>query len=121
MTRSSRRSRTRCTPSIVTRPRSAPAGCCSFRARSARTPDGARPPAGRASRGAGGGSFDAVVDTTLFLIDPEGDFATLQTVMADYWGVAPYPALTGIGVNWLAGFRFEIKVIAKLPETGAEA
>jgi len=27
--------------------------------------------------------------------------------------------LTGIGVTWLYGFDFEIKVIAKLPEASA--
>lgn len=66
--------------------------------------------------GAAGCTFDDVVDATLYLVDPDGDFATLLKVMPDYWGEAPYPALTGIGVNWLAGFRFEIKVVAKLPE-----
>ena len=28
----------------------------------------------------------------------------------------PYPTWTAIGVNWLAGFDFEIKVIARIPE-----
>lgn len=65
---------------------------------------------------AAGCTFDDVVDTTLFLIDPEGDFETLMRVLPDYWGTAPYPALTGVGVNWLAGFRFEIKVVAHLPQ-----
>jgi enamine deaminase RidA (YjgF/YER057c/UK114 family) len=69
---------------------------------------------------AAGCTFDDVVDTTLYLVDPEGDFETLLKVMPDYWGEAPYPALTGVGVNWLAGFRFEIKVIARLPD-GAQA
>ncbi|MDP3250240.1 MAG: RidA family protein, partial [Polaromonas sp.] len=31
---------------------------------------------------------------------------------------APHPTLTGVGVTWLYGFQFEIKVIAKLPEPG---
>ena len=35
------------------------------------------------------------------------------------WGEAPHPTLTGIGVTWLYGFQFEIKVIAKLPEAAA--
>ena len=65
---------------------------------------------------AAGCTFDDVVDTTLFLIDPEGDFEALMKVLPDYWGEAPYPTLTGIGVNWLAGFRFEIKVIARRPD-----
>lgn len=37
----------------------------------------------------------------------------------DYWGEAPYPTVTAIGVNWLAGFDVEIKVIAKLPAAAA--
>jgi len=35
--------------------------------------------------------------------------------VSDYWGEAPHPTLTGVGVPWLYGFQFEIKVIAKLP------
>ena len=27
---------------------------------------------------------------------------------------APYPTWTALGVNWLAGFDFEIKVIARI-------
>ncbi len=65
---------------------------------------------------AAGLRFDDVVDATLFMLDPEGDFETLIKVMPDYWGGPPYPALTAIGVTWLSGFRFEIKAIAKLPE-----
>lgn len=68
---------------------------------------------------AAGCTFDDVVDATLYLVDPEGDFGTLLKVMPEFWGEAPYPALTGIGINWLSGFRFEIKVIARLPETQA--
>jgi hypothetical protein len=33
----------------------------------------------------------------------------------EYWGEAPHPTLTAVGVTWLYGFKFEIKVIAKLP------
>ena len=36
-------------------------------------------------------------------------------VVPEYWGNAPHPTLTGIGVTWLYGFKFEIKVIAKIP------
>ncbi|MBN8829417.1 MAG: RidA family protein [Sphingomonadales bacterium] len=68
---------------------------------------------------AAGCTFDDIVDTSLFMIDPEGDFGTLMKVMPDYWGEPPYSTLTGVGVNWLAGFRFEIKVIARLPEETA--
>jgi len=65
---------------------------------------------------AAGCTFDDVVDATLYLVDPDADFETLLKVMPEFWGEAPYPALTGIGINWLAGFRFEIKVVARLPE-----
>ena len=63
-----------------------------------------------------GCSFDDVVDTTVFMVDPHAQFETIWEVVADYWGEAPYPTVTAIGVTWLSGFDFEIKVIAKLPE-----
>jgi enamine deaminase RidA (YjgF/YER057c/UK114 family) len=31
-------------------------------------------------------------------------------------GQPPYPNWTAVGVTWLAGFDFEIKVIARLPQ-----
>jgi enamine deaminase RidA (YjgF/YER057c/UK114 family) len=65
---------------------------------------------------AAGSSFDDVVDTTVFMVDPQARFETIWEVVADYWGEAPYPNVTAVGVTWLAGFDFEIKVIAKLPE-----
>ncbi|MFN9527716.1 MAG: RidA family protein [Pseudomonadaceae bacterium] len=63
-----------------------------------------------------GCSLDDVVDTTVFMVDPHAQFETIWEVVADYWGEAPYPTVTAIGVTWLSGFDFEIKVIAKLPE-----
>jgi enamine deaminase RidA (YjgF/YER057c/UK114 family) len=63
---------------------------------------------------AAGLTFEDVVDTTLFMIDPDAVLPTLFKVMADRWGEPPYPALTAPGVTWLSGFRFEIKVVAKL-------
>jgi enamine deaminase RidA (YjgF/YER057c/UK114 family) len=33
-----------------------------------------------------------------------------------FFGDAPYPNITAVGVNWLAGFDFEIKVIARVPQ-----
>ncbi|MFA9287402.1 RidA family protein [Comamonas sp. SY3] len=66
--------------------------------------------------GAAGCTFDDVVDVTVFLVNPEAHFETIWKIVPDYWGTAPYPTLTGIGVTWLYGFQFEIKVIAKLPE-----
>jgi enamine deaminase RidA (YjgF/YER057c/UK114 family) len=62
-----------------------------------------------------GSSFEDVVDTTIFMVDPESTFETIWEVAAEYWGEAPYPTATAMGVTWLSGFDFEIKVIAKLP------
>ena len=63
-----------------------------------------------------GCSFEDVVDTTIFMVDPHAKFETIWEVAADYWGEAPYPTVTALGVTWLSGFDFEIKVIAKLPQ-----
>jgi len=64
---------------------------------------------------AAGSSFEDVVDVTVFIVDPVAKFDTVMKVLPDYWGEAPHPTLTGVGVTWLYGFEFEIKVIAKLP------
>ena len=61
-------------------------------------------------------TFDDVVDVTVFMVDPESNFETIWKVVPEYWGDAPHPTLTAVGVTWLYGFQFEIKVIAKLPE-----
>ncbi|OZI56083.1 RidA family protein [Bordetella genomosp. 4] len=66
-----------------------------------------------------GCTFDDVVDVTVFMIDPQTHFERAWAVAAEFWGKAPYPTVTAVGVTWLAGFQFEIKVIAKLPETAA--
>ncbi|MEG3088663.1 RidA family protein [Sphingomonas sp. PB4P5] len=68
---------------------------------------------------AAGCTFDDVMDVTVFIVDPEANFPAVMEVLPDYWGEAPYPTLTGIGVTWLYGFQFEIKVIARLPEEKA--
>ncbi|WP_339482626.1 MULTISPECIES: RidA family protein [unclassified Pseudomonas] len=62
-------------------------------------------------------SFDNVVDVTVFLVDPESIFERVWSVVPEFWGSAPHPTLTAVGVTWLYGFQFEIKVIARLPET----
>ncbi len=64
---------------------------------------------------AAGCTFDDVIDVTVFLVDPETNFEKAWAIVPEYWGPAPHPTLTGIGVTWLYGFQFEIKVIAKLP------
>ena len=62
-------------------------------------------------------SFDDVVDVTVFMVDPESIFERVWSVVPEFWGSAPHPTLTAVGVTWLYGFQFEIKVIARLPET----
>ena len=64
---------------------------------------------------AAGCTFADVVDVTVFIVDPEKHFERVWRIVPEYWGEAPYPTLTGVGVTWLYGFQFEIKVIAKLP------
>ncbi|WP_326543350.1 RidA family protein [Pseudorhodoferax sp.] len=65
---------------------------------------------------AAGCSFDDVVDVTVFIVDPASRFERIWAVVPEYWGEAPYPNITCVGVTWLYGFDFEIKVVAKLPE-----
>ncbi|MDQ7986393.1 RidA family protein [Pseudomonas sp. G34] len=60
-------------------------------------------------------TFDDVVDVTVFIVNPEERFETIWEVVPEYWGEAPFPNITCVGVTWLYGFQFEIKVIAKLP------
>ncbi|QVQ28467.1 RidA family protein [Achromobacter deleyi] len=67
---------------------------------------------------AAGCTFDDVVDATVFMVDPESQFETIWKEVPEYWGNAPHPTLTAVGVTWLYGFQFEIKVIAKLPAGG---
>ncbi len=52
---------------------------------------------------------------TSFHTDPEKQFDTVLKVKDEVFTEKPYPNWTAIGVTWLAGFDFEIKVIAKLP------
>lgn len=64
---------------------------------------------------AAGCSFDDIVDVTTFHTDPEQQFGTLMGVKQEVFNQAPYPNWTAVGVTWLAGFDFEIKVIARIP------
>ena len=68
---------------------------------------------------AAGCTFKDVVDVTVFIVDPESKFETIWEVVGEYWGDAPHPTLTALGVTWLYGFQFEITVIAQLPEASA--
>ncbi|MCD1645686.1 RidA family protein [Aurantimonas coralicida] len=64
---------------------------------------------------AAGCTFDDIVDVTTFHTDPENQFPAVMEVKNEIFSQAPYPTWTAIGVNWLAGFDFEIKVIARIP------
>lgn len=66
---------------------------------------------------AAGCSFADLVDVTSFHTDPENQFGTIMKVKAEIFPKPPFPNWTAIGVNWLAGFDFEIKVIARIPQT----
>ena len=67
---------------------------------------------------AAGCSLDDIVDVTTFHTDPERQFDTVLAVKNDMFPQPPYPSWTALGVTWLAGFDFEIKVVARLPRTG---
>jgi len=69
-----------------------------------------------ATLAAGGCTFDDIVDVTTFHTDPEKQFETIMKVKSEVFPRSPYPNWTAIGVNWLAGFDFEIKVIARIPD-----
>ncbi len=64
---------------------------------------------------AAGASLDDVVDVTTFHTDPASQIETVMKVREAVLGGAPYPNWTAVGVNWLAGFDFEIKAIARIP------
>lgn len=70
----------------------------------------------KATLAAGGCTFDDIVDVTTFHTDPENQFETVMAVKNEAFSRAPYPNWTAVGVNWLAGFDFEIKVIARIPD-----
>lgn len=65
---------------------------------------------------AAGCSFADIVDVTTFHTDPKNQFETVMAVKNQTFSVPPYPNWTAVGVTWLSGFDFEIKVIARIPE-----
>jgi enamine deaminase RidA (YjgF/YER057c/UK114 family) len=64
---------------------------------------------------AAGCTLEDVVDVTTFHTDPVNQFGVVSAVRNRVIGAAPYPNWTAVGVNWLAGFDFEIKAIARIP------
>ncbi len=69
-----------------------------------------------ATLAAAGCSFDDVLDVTTFHTDPQAQIERVLKVKSQYFREPPHPAWTAIGVTWLAGFDFEIKVIARIPQ-----
>ena len=65
---------------------------------------------------AAGCTFDDIIDVTSFHTDPEVQFEKVMSVKQKVFSEPPYPNWTAVGVNWLAGFDFEIKVIARIPQ-----
>lgn len=65
---------------------------------------------------AAGCTFDDVQDVTVFMVDPQKIFEDVWEVVPQYWGQAPFPTITAVGVTWLYGFDFEIKVVARLSQ-----
>ncbi|BDA83775.1 hypothetical protein Sa4125_13170 [Aureimonas sp. SA4125] len=64
---------------------------------------------------AGGCSFDDIVDVMTFHTDPENQLPAVMEAKNRVFPQSPYPSWTAIGVTWLAGFDFEIKVVARIP------
>ncbi|MBF4885852.1 RidA family protein, partial [Cronobacter malonaticus] len=60
--------------------------------------------------------FDDLVDVPTFHPDPERQSPAIRAVKQAFSPAPPYPNWTAVGVNWLAGFDFEIKVIARIPD-----
>ncbi len=63
---------------------------------------------------AAGCTFEEVIDVTMFLVDPEASMGLVIQTMRKAFSREPYPNATAVGVNWLAGFQFEIKVVARV-------
>ncbi len=64
---------------------------------------------------AAGCTFEDIVDVTSFHTDPASQFDVIMAAKARAFPQKPHPNWTAVGVTWLAGFDFEIKVIARIP------
>lgn len=69
----------------------------------------------KATLAAAGCTFEDLIDVTTFHTDPQNQFPTIMQVKQAIFPQPPYPNWTAVGVTWLAGFDFEIKVIARIP------
>lgn len=56
-----------------------------------------------------------IVDVASFHTHPEAQFEAIMTVREEALAGAPLTNWTAVGVNWLAEFDFEIKVVARIP------
>jgi enamine deaminase RidA (YjgF/YER057c/UK114 family) len=65
---------------------------------------------------AAGCALGDIVDVTTFHTDPATQIDSVMAVRNEVFDRAPYPNWTAVGVTWLAGFDFEIKVIARIPQ-----
>ena len=70
----------------------------------------------RATLAAAGCGLDDIVDVTTFHTDAGSQFDTVLAIKDRIFPEPPYPSWTAVGVTWLAGFDFEIKVIARIPD-----
>lgn len=64
---------------------------------------------------AAGCTVDDIIDVTTFHTDPQNQFDVIMPIKERYFHKKPYPNWTAVGVTWLAGFDFEIKVVARVP------
>jgi enamine deaminase RidA (YjgF/YER057c/UK114 family) len=71
-----------------------------------------------ATLAAGGCTLDDIIDVMSFHTDPANQMGTVMGVKREKFTQAPYPNWTAVGVNWLSGYDFEIKVIAGVPKKG---
>jgi enamine deaminase RidA (YjgF/YER057c/UK114 family) len=69
----------------------------------------------KATLEAAGCGFDDILDVTTFHTDPKAQLEAVMNVKNQSFREPPHPTWTAIGVTWLAGFDFEIKVIARMP------
>jgi enamine deaminase RidA (YjgF/YER057c/UK114 family) len=74
-----------------------------------------------ATLAAGGCTFDDIIDVTSFHTDPGKQMDAVMAVKREKFPRTPYPNWTAIGVNWLSGFDFEIKVTARIPSRSTSA
>lgn len=75
----------------------------------------------RAVLAAAGATFDDVIDVISFHTNPQTQFEKMMAIRAEEIGAPPYPTWTAVGVTWLAGFDFELKVVARIPSAASDA